>query len=86
MQLAIMASNAYLHVHPEMTRKLIAKYTTTPKNLIPGLILPTFVPRVPLALVQKEALYNVRFGLISKAPPLASYNTKVPITVSDYHK
>jgi NitT/TauT family transport system substrate-binding protein len=84
MQLAIMESNGYLASHPQETRKLIGKYTTTPKNLIPNLILPTFVPRVPLSLVQKEADFNVKFGLIKKAPPLASYNTKVPITVSDY--
>ncbi len=86
MQLAIMESNGYLAGHPDETRKLLGKYTTVPKSVIATAILPTFVPKVPLSLVQKEANFNVLFGLIKKAPPLNSYNTKVPITVSDYKK
>jgi ABC-type nitrate/sulfonate/bicarbonate transport system substrate-binding protein len=86
MQLAIMESNGYLATHPQETRNLLGKYTTVPKSVIAIAVLPTFVPSVPLSLVQKEADFNVLFGLIKKAPPLASYNTKVPITLSDYKK
>ena len=84
MQLALAASNKFLSAHPSETRKLIGQYTTTPKNQLAGLILPTFVGSVPLSLVQKEADFNVRFGLIAKAPPLSSYNTPNPINVKNY--
>ena len=84
MQLALAASNKYLAANPSETRKLIGEYTTTPKNQLAGLILPTFVATVPLSLVQAEAVDNVRFGLITKAPPLSSYNTPDPINVANY--
>jgi NitT/TauT family transport system substrate-binding protein len=83
-QIAMIQSNEYLATHPAETRKLIGEDTTTPKSQLASLILPTFVASVPLKLVQAEAEDNVRFGLISKAPPLSSYNTPDPITVSKY--
>ena len=79
MQAAMAQSNLYLAGHPSETRKLIAKYTTTPKNLIPNLILPTFVATVPLSLAELEANFNVKFGLIKKVPPIATYNTPNPL-------
>ena len=80
MQLALAASNEYLAAHPSETRTLLGEYTTTPKSQLAGLILPTFVGTVPLSLVQVEAQDNVRFGLISKVPPLSSYNSANPVT------
>jgi NitT/TauT family transport system substrate-binding protein len=79
MQAAMAQSNLYLAAHPSETRALIAKYTTTPKNLIPNLILPTFVATVPLSLAELEANFNVKFGLIKKVPPVATYNTPNPL-------
>jgi NitT/TauT family transport system substrate-binding protein len=84
MQLALAQSNEYLAGHPSETRKLIGEYTTTPKSQLAGLILPTFVATVPLALVQVEAVDNVRFGLITKAPALSAYNTPEPINPKNY--
>jgi NitT/TauT family transport system substrate-binding protein len=84
MQLALGASNTYLAAHPSETRKLLGEYTTTPKAELRTAILPTFVASVPLSLVQAEAVDNVRFGLISKIPPLSSYNTPDPINVKNY--
>ena len=48
------------------------------------MILPTFVATVPLSYVQKEAVYNKMFGLISKIPNLNSYNVPDPINPSKY--
>ena len=83
-QLAMQASNKYLAAHPSETRKLIGEDTSTPKSQLASLVLPTFVASVPLSYVQKEAVYNKMFGLISKIPKLSSYNVPDPIDVSKY--
>lgn len=84
MQLAMQQSNAYLAAHPSETRKLIGEDTTTPKSQLAGLILPTFTKSVPLSYVQKEAVFNKKFGLIAKIPPLHSYNVPDPINPKKY--
>ena len=83
-QVAMAASNVYLASHPSETRKLIGEETTTPKSELPQLILPTFVASVPSSYVQKDAVFNKMFGLISKIPSLSSYVVPDPITVSKY--
>lgn len=84
MQLAMQESNKYLAAHPSETRKLIGENTTTPKSQLKSLILPTFTATVPLSLVQKDAVFNKKFGLISKIPPLNSYNVPDPINPKKY--
>jgi NitT/TauT family transport system substrate-binding protein len=84
MQLAMQQSNEYLAAHPSETRKLIGEDTTTPKSQLAGLILPTFTATVPLSYVQKEAVFNKMFGLISKIPNVNSYNVPDPINPSKY--
>jgi NitT/TauT family transport system substrate-binding protein len=83
-QLAMQQSNEYLATHTSETRKLIGEYTTTPKSQLKDLVLPTFVKSVPLSYVQKEAVFNKQFGLITKIPKLSSYNTPDPINPSKY--
>jgi NitT/TauT family transport system substrate-binding protein len=84
-QLAMLEANAYLQAHPSESRAIVGSDTSTPKSVLPKMLLPTYATAaVSPSLIELESNYNVRFGLISKAAPLSSWVTPDPINVASY--
>jgi NitT/TauT family transport system substrate-binding protein len=84
-QLAMLEANKYLQANPSASRAIVGSDTSTPKSVLPKMLLPTYATTaVNPSLVELEANYNVRFGLISKAAAMSTWVTPDPITVANY--
>ena len=84
-QLAMTQANAYLNAHSAESRAIVGQDTSTPKSVLAVMLLPTYAgATVSPSLIQLEANFNVRFGLITKTAPLSTWVTPNPINVANY--
>ncbi len=84
-QLAMTQANAYLNAHSAESRTIVGQDTSTPKSVLAVMLLPTYAgATVSPSLIQLEANFNVRFGLITKTAPLSTWVTPNPINVANY--
>jgi len=84
-QLAMTQANAYLNAHSAESWAIVGDDTTTPKSVLKVMLLPTYAGATENpSLIQLEANFNVRFGLITKTAPLSTWVTPDPINVANY--
>jgi NitT/TauT family transport system substrate-binding protein len=84
-QEAMLAANKYLEANPSASRAIVGADTSTPKSVLPKMLLPTYATAaVNPSLIQLESTFNVKFGLITKTASLSTWVTPDPINVASY--
>ncbi|MFF4597314.1 ABC transporter substrate-binding protein [Amycolatopsis sp. CA-161197] len=70
---AVRESSEYANAHPDETRKAIVKQTKADPALVAQAPLPLYTADVSRRVIEKEAAFTVKYGVVSAAPAYGTY-------------